>query len=66
MKLLVTYLGLAVIGIAGTYAICRAVELVLPAASLPVFLVLFFSVLCVAWVIAVWLTEPKGGPAASA
>ncbi|MBX9773995.1 MAG: hypothetical protein K2Y71_06240 [Xanthobacteraceae bacterium] len=59
MWLMLTYIGLALIGNAIIYFIGLAVERMFPAASLLVFLTLFFLVLWVAWVGAVKLTEPK-------
>jgi len=59
MYLLATYIGLALIGNAIIYFIGLTIERVWPVASLPVFLILFFLVLWVAWIAAVKLTEPK-------
>jgi len=64
MGLLLTYLGLAVVGNAVVYFIGLAIEKVWPIASLPAFLLLFFVVLWVAWLAAVRITAPKGEPAA--
>jgi hypothetical protein len=59
MRLLVTYIVLAVIGIAIIYVIGLGIERMWPIASLPAFLLLFFSVLWLSWLAAVKLTEPK-------
>jgi hypothetical protein len=59
MFLLVTYLAMTIVGCFIIYLIGVAIEQVLPAASLPVFLVLFFSMLAVAWIASVKITAPK-------
>ncbi|HZO44338.1 MAG TPA: hypothetical protein VFB68_00505 [Xanthobacteraceae bacterium] len=59
MWLLLTYIGLTVVGNAIIYFIGLLVERVYPAASLPLFLLLFFAVMWFAWLAAVKLTEPK-------
>ena len=64
MSLLVTYLILAVVGSGAVYLTGLAVEKVWPAASLPVFLLLWFAMLWFIWLLAVKLTSPKGEPAA--
>ena len=60
MWLLVTYIATALVGIVVIYFIGLGVEQAWPAASLPVFLLLFFSMLWAAWIVSVKLTAPKG------
>ena len=59
MILLVVYIGLMIIGIALSYGVGLFVEKNAPAASLPVFLAMYFVSLWVAWQIAVRITAPK-------
>ena len=59
MWLLLTYIGLALVGNGAIYLIGLLVERTWPVASLPVFLLLFFAVMWFAWLGAVKLTEPK-------
>lgn len=59
MWLLLAYIGLALMGNVIIYFLGLAVERIWPIASLPVYLLLFFLVLWVAWIGAVKLTEPK-------
>jgi hypothetical protein len=59
MWLLLTYLGLALVGNAIIYFIGLAVEQMWPVASLPLYLLMFFMVLWLSWLGAVKLTEPK-------
>ena len=59
MWLLLTYIVLALIGNAIIYFIGLGVERVWPVASLPLYLLMFFAVLGLAWFGAVKLTEPK-------
>ena len=59
MWLMLTYIGLALTGNAVIYFIGLAVERVYPAASLPLYLLMFFVVLWLAWLAAVRLTAPK-------
>jgi len=59
MWLLLTYVGLVVAGNAIIYFLGLLVERVLPVASLPLFLLMFFVVMWVAWLAAVKLTAPK-------
>ena len=59
MWLLTTYIGLALIGNAIIYFIGLAIERTFPAASLLVYLVMFFLVLWAAWLCAVKITAPK-------
>jgi len=59
MWLLLTYIGLAVIGNGAVYLVGLVIERMYPIASLPAFLFMFFAVLWFAWLGAVKLTEPK-------
>jgi hypothetical protein len=59
MWLLLTYVGLVLIGNAIIYFLGLLVERVLPVASLPMFLLMFFVVMWLAWLAAVKLTAPK-------
>ena len=59
MQLLAVYLVLIVMGDFIAYGIGTAVQQVSEAASLPIFLALYFFVFFIAWVIAVRLTEPR-------
>lgn len=59
MWLLLTYIGLTLVGNAIIYFLGLIVERVWPVASLPLFLLMFFVVMWVAWIAAVKLTEPK-------
>jgi hypothetical protein len=63
MWLLITYIGLALAGNLGIYFLGLIVEKMWPAASLPVYLLLFFVVMWLAWLVAVKLTAPKDAPA---
>jgi hypothetical protein len=66
MMLLVVYLVASAAGSFATYLIVgQVVERILPAASLPAFLALFFLSLWVAWLIAVKVTAPSGETQAS-
>jgi hypothetical protein len=64
MWLLLTYIGLTVVGNAAIYFLGLLVEQMWPAASLPAFLLMFFVVMWAAWLIAVKVTEPKVAVAA--
>jgi hypothetical protein len=59
MSLIAVYLVLMIVGDFAAYLIGISIERAWPAASLPVFLTLYFLFLWLAWVIAVRLTEPK-------
>jgi hypothetical protein len=59
MWLMLTYAVLAVLGNAVIYFIGLGIERAWPAASLPLYLLLFFGVLWLAWILAVRITEPK-------
>jgi CDP-diglyceride synthetase len=65
MVLIIVYLVFMVIGDILAYFIGSAVDRTWPTASLPVFLGLYFLFLYVAWLLAVWITEPKKGSAAA-
>jgi hypothetical protein len=59
MKLITYYIVIALIANIAVIALCLAIEQVVPWASLPIFLTLFFLILWAAWILAVKLTEPK-------
>jgi hypothetical protein len=59
MWLITIYIGLAVLGNAIIYFIGLGVERAWPAASLPVYLLMFFVVLWLSWIVAVKVTAPK-------
>jgi len=59
MWLIIIYLIFMIIGDIADYFIGTVVERVWPAASLPIFLGLYFLFLYLAWVIAVRVTEPR-------
>jgi hypothetical protein len=59
MWLMLTYILLALIGNAIIYFIGLGIERMWPVASLPLYLLMFFVVLWLAWLGAVKLTEPK-------
>ena len=59
MKLITYYIVISLIGDVAAVALCLAIEQVVPWASMPIFLTLFFLILWVAWVLAVKMTEPK-------
>jgi hypothetical protein len=58
MKLIIYYVALALVGDIVAILLCLAIEKVWPAASLPIFLGLYFAILWGAWAVAVRLTEP--------
>ncbi len=60
MWLLLTYLLTTLGGIVVVYLAGLAVEQAWPAASLPAFLLMFFSMLYITWIISVKITAPKG------
>lgn len=64
MTLLVYYVALSLAADAVAVLLCLWIERIWPAASLPIFLALYFAILWFAWVLAVRLTEPKVKPAA--
>lgn len=66
MGLLLTYLGLALAGNIGIYFAGLLVERVWPAASLPLYLLMFFAVMGFAWILAVKITEPRVAAAEAA
>jgi hypothetical protein len=59
MKLIIYYVGLVLASDVVAILLCLAIEKVWPAASLPIFLGLYFGILWGAWVAAVRLTEPQ-------
>jgi hypothetical protein len=59
MYLMVAYIALALLGNVIIYFLGLAVERIWPVASLPLYLLMFFLVLWVAWIGAVKLTAPK-------
>jgi hypothetical protein len=59
MTLLIYYVVIQLLLDAVAVAIGLGVEQFSPALSMPIFLVLYFGALWVAWIIAVRLTEPK-------
>jgi len=61
MWLIIIYLMFMIVGDIADYFIGTMVDRVWPAASLPIFLGLYFLFLWLAWVIAVRVTEPKKG-----
>ena len=66
MRLIAYFVVLMIMGDLSAYVIGRAVERLLgEQASLWVFIALYFLFLWIAWIIAVWLTEPKSAPAAA-
>jgi hypothetical protein len=65
MGLLVCYVVLMILGDVAAYLIGLSVEHFWPAASLAVFLFLYFLFLWVSWVIAVWLTKPSAAAEAT-
>jgi hypothetical protein len=59
MKLIIYYVGLVLASDVVAVLLCLAIEEVWPAASLPIFLGLYFVILWGAWVAAIRLTEPS-------
>ena len=68
MWLLIYYVALVLVGDIAIYLIGLGIEYYWPRpiVSLTVFLALYFIVLWVAWVLAVWLSKPKVVQAAAA
>ena len=66
MRLLTYYVVLSLAADFVAVMLCLWIEQYWPAASLPIFLALYFAILWAAWVVCVRLTEPKAAPAASA
>jgi len=58
MKLIIYYVAIALVADIVAVLLCLAIEKVWPAASLPIFLGLYFAILWGAWAVAVRLTEP--------
>ena len=65
MFLIIIYVLFMIVGDFADYLIGLAVERIWPAASLPIFLGLYFLFLWLAWVIAVRVTEPKADTTAA-
>lgn len=66
MQLIIYYVVFMVIGDLADYVIGLFIEYLWPDAkqlSLMIFLALYFLFLWVAWLLAVWMTEPKAAPA---
>ena len=59
MTLLLYYIVLVAVLDVAAIALCLMVEQVFPALSMPIFLILFFGILWLAWIISVRLTEPR-------
>jgi hypothetical protein len=59
VQLIFYYVGFMVLGDVADYLIGLVVERVWPAASLLIFLLLYFVFLWIAWLLAVKMTEPK-------
>ncbi len=59
MQLLIVYVVLVIVGELLAAAAGYYIERTVPAASLPVFLAMFFSVLVIAWLLAIRITRPK-------
>ena len=59
MKIISYYVALVLACDVVAVFLCLAIEQVWPAASLPIFLGLYFAILWGAWVAAIRLTEPK-------
>ena len=65
MKLIIYYVAIALVADIVAVLLCLAIEKVWPAASLPIFLGLYFGILWGAWAVAVRLTEPEAVPVAA-
>jgi hypothetical protein len=59
MYLMLAYIVLALVGNAIIYFLGLVIEQMWPVASLPLYLLMFFVVLWLAWLGAVKITEPK-------
>ena len=59
MMLIIYYLVFVLFGDAVAIALSLWIERSWPAASLPIFLALYFAILWAAWILAVRLSEPK-------
>lgn len=59
MSLLIYYIALTLAADAAAVLLCLWIEMFWPAASMPIFIALYFGILWAAWVAAVRLTEPK-------
>jgi hypothetical protein len=63
MTLLIYYIALVAVADVGAALLCLGIEKVWPAASLPIFIALYFFILWAAWQIAVHISKPKAEPA---
>jgi hypothetical protein len=63
MQLIAYYLVFMITGDLLDYFIGLVVERIWPSASMTIFLALYFLFLWLAWVLAVWVTEPKAATA---
>lgn len=59
MRLIVYYLAISLAADVVAVLLCLWIELYWPAASMPIFISLYFGILWGAWVVAVRLTEPQ-------
>jgi hypothetical protein len=59
MKIIIYYVTITLAADVVAVLLCLAIERFWPAASLPIFLGLYFAILWGAWVAAVRMTEPK-------
>jgi len=66
MSLLVYYVALLLAADAVAVLLCLWIEMFSPAASMPIFIGLYFVILWAAWVVAVRLTEPRKAHKAAA
>ena len=66
MTLLIYYVAMSLAGDLVACILCLWIERFWPAASLPIFLALYFGILWAAWLLAVRVTEPKATRAAPA
>ena len=62
MSLLILYIALVIAGDFIAYFVGLAIEQTFPAASLPVFLAMYFLLLWIAWLIVVRITQPRAQP----
>jgi TctA family transporter len=66
MKIIIYYVTITLAADVVAVLLCLAIERFWPAASLPIFLGLYFGILWGAWVVAVRLTEPEDASVAVA
>jgi hypothetical protein len=62
MILIAYYIGLLLVADVATVLLCLWIETIWAAASMPIFIALYFLNLWVCWVVAVRLTEPAKAP----